>query len=108
MKIEKVIKVLSCVENHLSIGLKRCGCCKEVKTSNEFDLALEFVIDALEAMRWIPVSDRTPTDTDADDDGYVQIFDGKRIRTWCWYDAAVYPSKYTHWKRMPKKPEVKE
>ena len=65
------------------------------------ELTLIERIEQLEdAHRWIPVSERMPTEADENDNGNVlwwadYSFDGVKIDVWDFPD-----SDYTHWKRI--------
>ena len=67
-------------------------------------------IEALERTRWIPVSERLPTEKDANINGLVHVWlkDGN-----CdyedWQDVTRYAERFqrvTHWMPLPKPPEV--
>jgi hypothetical protein len=66
--------------------------------------ALENRINSLEAKhRWIPVSERPPTEADADGNGYVEFWNTKyQMSNYYKYD--FLPERYgleiTHWKRI--------
>ena len=66
--------------------------------------------DLLEKTRWIPVTERLPTEKDANTNGLVHVWlkDGN-----CdyedWQDVARYAERYqrvTHWMPLPEPPEV--
>ncbi len=67
----------------------------------------------LDALRWVPISDRLPTEDDADDYGKVlclwvdddmEAFSAKRIEEW----NRIESIKITHWRALPPKPEGSE
>ena len=64
----------------------------------------------LDALRWVPISDRLPTEDDADDYGKVlclwvdddmEAFSAKRIEEW----NRIESIKITHWRALPAPPE---
>ena len=64
----------------------------------------------LDALRWVPVSERLPTEDDADDYGKVlclwvdddmEAFSAKRIEEW----NRIESIKITHWRALPAPPE---
>ena len=70
--------------------------------------AIDMAIAALrEQPRWIPVTERLPTDADANpyesvlaihkDDGFA--------KSWCWDLVVRYTSEFTHWMPLPEPPK---
>ena len=64
----------------------------------------------LDALRWVPVSERLPTEDDSDEKGYVmtldtsdvaETFEAAEIENW----NKTHDRKITHWMRLPPKPE---
>lgn len=69
----------------------------------------------LDALRWIPVSDRLPTDDDADEKGNVLCYwTDEAIETyqarWVdeWNSDRNHKDKITHWRPLPAPPERSE
>jgi hypothetical protein len=62
--------------------------------------ALENRINSLEAQhRWIPVSERMPTEEDGDGNGYVEFWN-TRFKMSNYYKYDFSPFGVTHWKRI--------
>lgn len=66
----------------------------------------------LDALRWIPVSERLPTEDDADEKGNVLCYwTDEAIETyqarWIdeWNSDRNHKDKITHWRPLPPKPE---
>jgi len=68
----------------------------------------------LDALRWVPCSERLPTDDDADEKGNVLCYwTDEAIETyqarWIeeWNSDRNHKDKITHWRPLPPKPEGK-
>lgn len=68
------------------------------------------VAKAIENLRWIPVSERLPTEKDADTETGLVLY--KQSNGWMftdyWFVAEMGKSAITHWMPLPKPQEVKE
>lgn len=59
-----------------------------------------------EKNRWIPVTERLPTEDDADpDNGVLAIHMGSKKRYYHWRSVADNPFDFTHWMPLPESPE---
>lgn len=70
----------------------------------------DFVREALERTRWIPVSERLPTEDDSDENGYVWVWNKNGRGTWNWRDVVFHNHivKITHWMPFPEPPQEVE
>lgn len=71
--------------------------------------AIKIAIQALEAQRWISVSERLPTEKDANSSLEVLVWD----QASCWHDLLGYGSvedndHITHWMPFPEEPSEVE
>ena len=69
-------------------------------------LAEHLISNGITVQKWIPVSERLPTEEDADAKGRVYaISEGAYPRMWQWSMVVMYPECFTHWYKLPEPPK---
>ena len=64
------------------------------------------ISNGVTVQKWIPVSERLPTEEDADEKGRVYaISEGAYPRMWQWKMVDRYPECFTHWYKLPEPPK---
>jgi hypothetical protein len=75
------------------------------KTNESFRAEIASLKAEIEKERWIPVSERLPTEDDADKDGYmfpcVEVWNGHKTDTWA-YNKITRRKENTHWRKIVK------
>ena len=62
--------------------------------------------DGVTVQQWIPVTERLPSEEDADDDACVMaIHKASKRRCFHWRSVADNPFDFTHWMPMPEPPK---
>lgn len=101
MKIEEAIEIL---KNPLWYN----PVFEEYETVEEYDEASKMAIKSLEAQRWIPVSERFPTEDDADELTGLVLY--RQSNGWkftdYWYVPELSTTAITHFMKLPS--EVKK
>lgn len=82
-------------------GYTDVGLCEGVT----IDEAICKLADYEEAERWIPVTERLPTEEDAIDGGFVFANTEKRVIIALWSDVCRFSEFVTHWMPLPEPPK---
>lgn len=71
---------------------------------------LNIISNFVAGTRWIPVSERLPTEDDSDENGYVLVWNKNGRGTWNWRDVVFHNHivKITHWMPFPEPPQEVE
>ena len=71
---------------------------------------LNIISNFVAGTRWIPVSERLPTEDDSDENGYVWVWNKNGRGTWNWRDVVFHNHivKITHWMPFPEPPKEVE
>ena len=107
-ELERAVRWLESEEQRVSQAMKTDSIPKEFIFARAIHIKNCRVL--LDALRWVPVSERLPTEADADENDMVLTLDteGKQ-ETFEHYDIKEWnekhPDKITHWRTLPPKPE---
>ena len=69
-------------------------------------IANHLIANGVTIQRWIPVTERLPTEEDADDDGFMFAYTTEHKKIIArWTDVCIFSEFITHWVPLPEAPE---
>lgn len=82
-------------------------CANDYSDHTENEYIADMILDSGMVCEWIPVTERLPTEKDANVNGMVIAIlkDNGYARGWVWTIVARHPQEFTHWMSMPALPK---
>lgn len=108
---EKLIELLDESEDYavdlcLDIHCEDCPNRKYGSKCRRYIQANRLIANGVTIQRWIPVTERLPTEEDADDDGFVFAYTAEHKKIIArWTDVCRFSDFVTHWMPLPEAPK---